>query len=226
MMTNEITQEDIDSIIYVDTYPDFSTGGSNDVNGVQIFTPEFIVNDMLKLIGIDNINDITKTVLEPASGDGAFTVRILESRLKKLKKDKDYIQKSLVALSTIFSIEMDYDLMQKQRNNIYSLLLKMAKISNQEATDDYKIVAKKIILTNFIWGETNIDRPLKYKGEAVGWYMQTKVKGKSKKTERNRIQFANWSITPLIIDSVCEFEDWETNDSKSDFSELGGLFSE
>ena len=226
MMTNEITQEDIDSIIFVDTYPDFSTGGSNDVDGFQIFTPEFIVNDMLKLIGNDNINDITKTVLEPASGDGAFTVRILESRLKKLKKDKDYIQKSLVALSTIYSIEMDYDLMQKQRNNIYSLLLKIAKMSKQEVTDDYKIVAKKIILTNFIWGETNIDQPLKYKGEALGWYMPTREKGKSKKTDKNRIQFANWSIPSLIINSACEFEDWETDDSETDNTDLGGLFSE
>ena len=225
-MTKEITQEDLNSIIFVDAYPDFSAGGSNDADGFQIFTPEFIVNDMLKLIGNDNINDITKTVLEPASGDGAFTVRILESRLKKLKKDKDYIQKSLVALSTIYSIEMDYDLMQKQRNNIYSLLLKIAKMSKQEVTDDYKIVAKKIILTNFIWGETNIDRPLKYKGEAVGWYMPTKVKGKSKKIENNRIQFANWTISPLIINSACEFEDWETNNSETDYTEIGGLFSE
>ena len=107
METKFITQQDLDSIIYIDTYPDFSTGGSNDPDGFQIFTPEFIVNDMLNLIGNDNITDITKTVLEPASGDGAFTVRILESRLKKLIYDNEYLQKSLIALSTIFSIEIE-----------------------------------------------------------------------------------------------------------------------
>ena len=225
-MTKVITQEDLDSVVYIETYPDFSNGGSNDPDGFQIFTPEFIVKDMIKLIGNDNINDITKTVLEPASGDGAFTVRILESRLKKLVYDKEYMQKSLIALSTIFSIEMDYELIKKQRNNIYSLLLSMAINSQQEISDDYKILAKKIILTNFIWGETNIDRPLKYKGEALGWYMPTKVKNKSKKTEKNRIQFAKWNITQSINDSYYVLEDWETNDSESDFSDLGGLFSE
>ena len=225
-MTKVITQEDLDSVVYIETYPDFSNGGSNDPDGFQIFTPEFIVKDMLKLIGNDNISDITKTVLEPASGDGAFTVRILESRLKKLVYDKEYMQKSLIALSTIFSIEMDYELIKKQKNNIYSLLLSMAKNSQQEISDDYKMLAKKIILTNFIWGETNIDHPLKYKGEAMGWYMPTMVKNKSKKTDKNRIQFAKWIITQSINDSYYILEDWETNDSESDFSDLGGLFSE
>lgn len=141
MVTKFIAQEDLDSITYIGAYPDFSTGGSNDPDGFQIFTPEFIVNDMLNLIGNDNITDITKTVLEPASGDGAFTVRILEARLKKLIYDNEYLQKSLIALSTIFSIEMDYDLVKKQRNNVYSMLLNRAEISKQEITDDYKIIA-------------------------------------------------------------------------------------
>jgi len=220
------TQENLDSISYIDGYPNFSSGGSNDPDGFQIFTPEFIVKDMLKLIGDINVSDINKTVLEPSSGDGAFTIRILESRLKKIINDKEYLFKSLIALSTIFSIEMDQELIRKQRNNIFSLLLKSAKSSKQELTDDYLLQAKRIILTNFIWGETNIDRPLKYKGEAMGWYMPTMVKNKSKKTDKNRIQFAKWDITQSIRDSSFEFEDWETNDSETDYSDLGGLFSE
>jgi hypothetical protein len=220
------TEKDLESIIYFDMYPDFSSGGTNDLDGFQIFTPEFIVKDMLKLIGEKNICDINKTVLEPSSGDGAFTVRILDARLHHLKKDINYIQNSLIALSTIYSIEMDLELIKKQRNNIYSVLMKYAKSSNQEVSEDYLILAKKIILSNFIWGETNIDRPLKYKGEAIGWYMPTTVKGKSKKVDKNRIQFANWSITSSLMDSTCEFEDWESNDLESNDSDLGGLFSE
>ncbi|MBN2835401.1 MAG: hypothetical protein JXR48_10600 [Candidatus Delongbacteria bacterium] len=219
-------QENLDSIRYVDGYPDFSTGGLNDPDGFQIFTPEFIVKDMLKLIGKDNINDIYKTVLEPASGDGAFTVRILESRLTKIKHDEHYLQKSLIALSTIFSIEMDEDLIKKQRNNIYSLIVNSAKNSTEEITEDYLLLTKKIILSNFIWGETNIDKPLKYKGEAMGWYMPTIIKNKSKKTDKNRIQFANWKITQSIHDSSFDFEDWETSISETDYSDLGGLFGE
>lgn len=220
------TEKDLESIIYFDMYPDFSYGGTNDLDGFQIFTPEFIVKDMLKLIGEKNICDIHKTVLEPSSGDGAFTVRILDARLHHLKKDINYLQKSLIALSTIHSIEMDLELIKKQRNNIYSVLMKYAKSSNQEVSGDYLILAKKIILSNFIWGETNIDLPLKYKDDAIGWYMPTTVKGRSKKVDKNRIQFAKWTITPSIYDSSCEFEDWESNDLESNDSDLGGLFSE
>ena len=220
------TQEKLDSIRCIDGYPNFSAGGLNDPEGFQIFTPEFIVKDMLKLIGKDNINDIYKTVLEPASGDGSFTVRILESRLEKIKDDENYLQKSLIALSNIFSIEMDEELIIKQRNNVYSLLINNAKNSKKEITEDYLLLAKKIILSNFIWGETNIEKPLKYKGEAMGWYMPTIVKNKSKKTDKNRIQFANWKITQSIHDSSFDFEDWETNISETDYSDLGGLFGE
>ena len=47
--------------------------GHNDTEGYQIFTPEFIVKDMCAAIGND-IFDFSKNVLEPTSGDGAFTV--------------------------------------------------------------------------------------------------------------------------------------------------------
>ena len=55
--------------------------GSNDVEGYQVFTPKFVVNDMASAIGNDCL-DVNKTILEPTSGDGAFTVFILNKRLK------------------------------------------------------------------------------------------------------------------------------------------------
>jgi hypothetical protein len=220
------TQEELDKIIDINRYPDLANGGLNDTEGFQIFTPEFIVNDMIKLIGKDFVSDIYKTILEPTSGDGAFTVRILEFRLKKIAHDEKYLQKSLIALSTIFSIEMDELLIRKQRNNIFSLLIFSAKNYKYEVSNQYIIIAKNIILTNFIWGETNIERPLKFKGEAMGWYMPTTQNNKSKKIDKNRIQFAKWSITENINDSSCEFEDWEADITQTNFSDLGGLFSD
>jgi len=225
MPVSPFSQAQLDEIIDYGQYPLLTNGGSNDQEGYQIFTPEFIVKDMIKLIGNEFVSEIDKTILEPASGDGAFTVRILELRIKKLKNDKDYLKKSLIALSTIYSIEMDEELIKKQRNNIFSLIIFLAKKYNHTLDDEYLLVTKKIILTNFIWGETNIDRPLKYKGEAMGWYMPTSIKGKSTKTEKNRIRFANWQISTKISDSSFEYEDWEANDARSN-SDFGGLFSD
>jgi len=59
------TEKDLESIIYFDIYPDFSSGGTNDLDGFQIFTPEFIVKDMLKLIGEKNIRISIKQYLNP-----------------------------------------------------------------------------------------------------------------------------------------------------------------
>ena len=226
MPETTFNQEQLKEIIDYGEYPVLADIGSNDQEGYQIFTPEFIVKDMIKLIGKDVVSNIYKTILEPSSGDGAFTVRILEMRLKKVAHDKKYLQKSLIALSTIYSIEMDEDLIKRQRNNIFSLLLLSSKTFKHEVNDIYIETAKRIILTNFIWGETNIERPLKFKGEAMGWYMPTIYKNKLNKMDNNRIQFAKWNITENIDGSTCIFEDWESEDSQADYSDLGGLFNE
>ena len=218
--------EEIDEIIDINGYPELTNSGANDTEGFQIFTPEFVVSDMIKLIGKDYVSDIHKTILEPSSGDGAFTVRILELRLKKITQDNNYLHKSLIALSTIYSIEMDENLIKKQRNNIFSLLIYTAKKHRFEITDQYVSIAKTIILTNFMWGETNIDRPLKYKDDAVGWYMPTTQKNKTRKIEKNRIQFAKWNISENLNETTCIFEDWEASDAQTNYSDLGGLFSD
>lgn len=221
----DFNEEKLNKIQDLDKYPDFDIQGSNDLDGFQIFTPGFIVDDMIKIVGKENINDFTKTVLEPASGDGAFTVRILESRLKTIKKDDDYFKKSLMALATIFSIEMDEELIIKQRTNIFSLLMYYANIRKENIPEGYIEVAKKIILTNFIWGESNIIEPLKLKGDAVGWYMPTEKGKRNLRIDKNKIMFANWNIKENLIDSTFILEEGESNtDSNYDGSELGGLF--
>ncbi len=226
MMKNSFEQVMLDQIIDYGKYPNLADIGSNDQEGYQIFTPDFIVKDMIKLIGNDNVANINATVLEPTSGDGAFTVRILELRLIRLSKDKDYLKKSLIALSNIFSIEMDEELINKQRNNIFTLLMLYAKKEGDKITLDYVTLAKKIILTNFIWGETSIDRTLVYKGQPMGWYMPTYVNNKSRKTEKNRILFARWTIQSDFSLSTFEYEDWEASVTGNSDSDLGGLFSE
>jgi hypothetical protein len=173
----DYNDDGIDNIIDYGKYPDLDICGENDSDNFQIFTPRFIIDGMINTIGNEYITDITKTVLEPASGDGAFTVRILELRLKKIIKDKDnYLVNSLRALSTIYSIEIDKKLVDKQRNNIYSLLSFYAKKSATVLSKEYIELAKEILNTNFIWGETNIYHEINDPfGPIVGWYMPKKT---------------------------------------------------
>lgn len=133
--------------------------GLNDTEGYQIFTPEFIVKDMVRCIGEDEVFDIEKTVLEPTSGDGAFTVYILYKRLSKIfAEDKEnFVIKSLKALSTIYSIEMDKGLIVKQRNNIFTCAKQFIANNKINVEDSYFDLVKCIIVTNFMWAMFNVD---------------------------------------------------------------------
>lgn len=133
--------------------------GHNDTEGYQIFTPEFIVKDMCAAIG-DDILDFSKNVLEPTSGDGAFTVYILLRRLEKATKGDNFELDSLRALSTIYSIEMDKELIEKQRNNILTAITLFIKDHKIEVSDGYFDVFKCIIVKNFIWAMFNSDDPI------------------------------------------------------------------
>ena len=129
-----------------------ASNGHNDTEGYQIFTPEFIVKDMCAAVG-DDILEFSKTVLEPTSGDGAFTTYILRKRLETIKDDFEI--ESLKALSTIYSVEMDKELIEKQRNNIFTLVKLFILEKNIEVDDSYFEMLKCIISYNFIWGMFN-----------------------------------------------------------------------
>lgn len=177
--------------------------GSNDVEGYQIFTPEFIVKDMCKAIGEKEVFDSSKTILEPTSGDGAFTVYILLKRLEKAYKDnKDNIEvEGLKALSTIYSNEMDKDLIIKQRNNILTAYVEFAKKKKIKWSGGYLDLIKCLILKNFTWGMFNSDNPIDAGlfGTEVVYKMPQAEKG-----DYQTIEFPVWNITNGDIDFVME----------------------
>ncbi len=155
--------------------------GHNDVEGYQIFTPGFIVKDMCAAIG-DDIFDFSKNVLEPTSGDGAFTIYILNKRLEKALAGGNFELDSLRALSTIYSIEMDGELIVKQRNNILTLFKLFVKEHNIEVPTEYFEFVKCMILANFMWAMFNSDNPIDAGlfGTEVAYKMPDAEKGKFK----------------------------------------------
>lgn len=170
--------------------------GSNDVEGYQIFTPEFIVKDMCAAIG-DDVFDFNKNVLEPTSGDGAFTVYILTKRLEKALKTKDFEINSLKALSTIYSIEMDKDLIMKQRNNIFTLFKNFIKNNYISVSEDYFELVKCIITSNFMWAMFNSDNPIDAGlfGTEIAYKMPEAEKGTFKP-----LDMPVWEISEKDID--------------------------
>ena len=168
--------------------------GHNDIEGYQIFTPDHIVKDMCLTVGPD-IFDCTKNVLEPTSGDGAFTTYILQKRLEKIKDNFEL--NSLKALSTIYSIEMDKELIEKQRNNIFTVVKLFIKKHKIEVSDLYFDVLKCIITTNFIWAMFNSDNPIDAGlfGTEVIYKMPN-----AEKQDFESLDFPVWDISETNID--------------------------
>jgi len=163
-----------------------ATLGYNDREGFQIFTPEFIVKQMTDAIG-DDLLDFSKTVLEPTSGDGAFTTYILQKRLETIKENFEI--ESLKALSTIYSIEMDNELIILQRNNILTLLKNYIKEHNLIVDYSYYDMAKCIITLNFVWAMFNYNSPIGGFLVDVAYKMPN-----AEKKAFKPINFAVWNI--------------------------------
>jgi len=171
-----------------------SSMGHNDTEGYQVFTPEFIVKDMCAAIGED-ILDFSKNVLEPTSGDGAFTVYIFQKRLETIKDNFEF--NSFKALSTIYSVEMDKELIEKQRNNILTAVKLFVESNHIVVNDLYFDILKCIITTNFIWAMFNSDNPIDVGlfGTEVIYKMPN-----AEKQDYKSLDFPVWDISETDID--------------------------
>jgi len=157
----------------------------------EVYTPDNIVNDMLNLVDEklfppiplysrrtyrykwEHEEYIKKTILEPSCGDGQFLIRILyrkmEHIVKPSKADNEWkIRQLLIALSTIYGVDIQEDKVIKARERMYHLAIgdtiktfgaKDGKNDVQinigiDFTDQIKDVIRYILETNIIVGNT------------------------------------------------------------------------
>ncbi len=136
----------------------------------EVFTPDFIVKDMLK-----NIKDMnySTSFFEPGCGDGNFVNEVLEMKLKQLSSLKE-VKKSLssgyfdelehklvILIGSIYAVEID----KLNRNKTVERLFKSLKkyYQSKNGQNDkfieiiYEIINKNIILGDLINGIKNIE---------------------------------------------------------------------
>ena len=61
------SKEEIEQIESIESFDvlKLASMGSDDSEGYQIFTPDFVVEDMVKRLGLKLVTDFAKTILEP-----------------------------------------------------------------------------------------------------------------------------------------------------------------
>lgn len=91
----------------------------------EVFTPPFIVADMLALVE-SKVKNIESRFLEPACGDGNFLAAILEARLNQLDKkyrchQPEWERQAFFAVSSLYGIELLQDNVERCRRRLFSV---------------------------------------------------------------------------------------------------------
>lgn len=129
----------------------------------EVFTGEREVNAMLDLVKPET-ERIESRFLEPACGDGNFLAEILRRKLKvALKASKykgklftaDYEKKAILALCSIYGVELLQDNTETCRERLFDIWNKeYTKRMKSEASDVARNVAKFVLRKNILCGDT------------------------------------------------------------------------
>ena len=151
----------------------------------EVFTPKNIVKQMLDQPEVmEKVNDLTATILEPSAGEGAFLVEVLRRKMKvalsQSKSADKFDDKSLVALSTLYGIELMEDNVEMLVMNMFSQFSfdyqsgtkQLGGSPNKEVLES----AKVIIQANMVQGNA-----------------LTKIDG-----DGNPIVFSEWQLLPIV----------------------------
>lgn len=123
----------------------------------EVFTAEREVKAMCDLVA-DECLRVDSRFLEPACGDGNFLAEVLRRKLEvvkaKYKKSiSNYERNSILALSTLYGVDILADNVETCRERLYKIWDdEYSRIAKKEANDEARRTARLICDTNIICG--------------------------------------------------------------------------
>jgi hypothetical protein len=134
----------------------------------EVFTPPWMVEAMLNLVK-DETERIDSRFLEPACGSGNFVVEVLRRKLAAVhlkygRSDFDRRHYALLALMSIYGIELLADNIAECRANLLEVL---AEYLNLAESDDLYRAASGVVALNLVHGDalkmrTHDDQPITF----------------------------------------------------------------
>jgi len=124
----------------------------------EVFTPDFIVDDMLDLVKHETEN-IESRFLEPACGDGNFLIKVLERKLGVVKRvykksQFDYERNALIAVSSIYGVELLNDNAHCAQERLYNFFLtEYKKLYYKKINNDFLKSVKYVLNRNILQGD-------------------------------------------------------------------------
>ena len=124
----------------------------------EVLTPKHIVNAMLDLVRHET-ERIDSRFLEPACGTGNFLIEILERKLMVVerrysKSQLDYERYAILAISSIYGIELLADNTEECRNRLLGVFdAAYTRIFKAKAKERCREVARYILKRNIVHGD-------------------------------------------------------------------------
>lgn len=124
----------------------------------EVFTADREVNSMLDLIG-DSSYSVDFRYLEPSCGNGNFTVAILERKMisvsEKYKKLQDFEFYTLMALASIYGVDIASDNVKEARQRMKNVIVdRFSDVQNsRQSTDGFYKSVDYILRHNIIKGD-------------------------------------------------------------------------
>lgn len=124
----------------------------------EVFTAPREVNAMLDMVKSET-KRIDSRFLEPACGEGAFLTEVLRRKLASVKKQygrspHDFEKYSLIALTSIYGVDIMEDNAKKCRKNLYKIWHdEYKKKMRNEASEKICDIAKFILKRNILYGD-------------------------------------------------------------------------
>jgi hypothetical protein len=124
----------------------------------EVFTADREVNSMLNLIG-DSSYSVDFRYLEPSCGNGNFTVAILERKMisvsEKYKKLQDFEFYTLMALASIYGVDIASDNVKEARQRMKNVIVdRFSDVQNsRQSTDGFYKSVDYILKHNIIKGD-------------------------------------------------------------------------
>lgn len=123
----------------------------------EVFTAQREVNAMLDLVANECLRADSR-FLEPACGDGNFLAEILQRKLTELrrkykKSPRDYEKQSIVAIGSLYGVDIMNDNVEACRDRLYAIWdEEYTAHCHDDASDDARKTARFIIDRNIING--------------------------------------------------------------------------
>ena len=123
----------------------------------EVFTNDREVNAMLDLVK-DESERVDSRFLEPACGTGNFLAKILERKLKTVnrlsrKNQTNYERYAILAISSIYGIELLEDNLIECRKRLYDILVKDYESKYSKIQEDFINTIEYLLRTNILHGD-------------------------------------------------------------------------